>query len=140
MKRALLSLFVAVSVLLTWFVPVVQADTRCGGFGGIQVWDSINKGGRTKIFCGTLSLSNLHIYQQDPNCSLFCLTWGDTISSYETFNRTSMTKTSLYVNANYNSGCSTCRVIVTTGNGYVPNIGVFWNGTCCNDVISSIRT
>lgn len=119
--------------------PVAALDSRCAYQAGIQFWENSNKGGKSIIFCGNQSHPNLNNIKVDPSCSLFCATWGNEISSAEVFNTTPLGHWTMYVKTNYNAGCPTCRKLITNGNTYIPYIGVFWGGTCCNDNIKSFH-
>jgi len=139
LKVLLASSFLVLSSLLISAPVSPVGATRCAAQAGIEFWENINKGGHTIIFCGNVSHPDLNRIKLDPTCSLFCATWGNEISSAEVFNTTPLGHWGMYVRENYNAGCPLCRKLVTNGNTYIPNIGVFWSGTCCNDNIKSFH-
>jgi len=97
---------------------------------GMQVWQDINKGGPSMIFCGNFgewdNLSN-EVASLD-----FGANWNDRISSWETFN-TGVGGPHAWKLCIGTNGGSTCTGYYTTS-VYVSNVG-----TTFNDKISSIE-
>jgi hypothetical protein len=105
-----------------------SGDWRCFYGPGIQVWEDVNKGGRTMILCGTRAYwSNLTNKREQLGLS----NWNDRVSSFETFN-TSVGITNAFRLCTDANNAGTCWLVV--GSTYVANVGSTYN-----DRISSIK-
>lgn len=63
----------------------VAADTRCNGSAGTDVYEDINRGGRSARMCGAMNRSD---YRGWNDNLFFFESWNDRVSSYQVFNYT----------------------------------------------------
>lgn len=121
--------FLLIGVLLASTLLIgagpVSADSRCGGYPGVQVWENANKGGGTAYGCGVGWYRSEFWNWHDG--LFWWASWDDRISSYESFNFTG------HAIRFYNNGYKGGATLTTTKNEYIPNLSD-WNR---NDVFSS---
>lgn len=146
-NRTLLTVVAIVTALVVALFVVAQpaqADTRCNGNPGVQVWQDANKGGPSAIFCSTLG----NIYQADLSKNTAGLSWGanwnDRISSAQTFNFSTIKSLRFWPDKDFQDlGYGSDRTVTMTGNTYVSCFCNYWGSHYINgfnDRISSFRT
>jgi hypothetical protein len=98
---------------------------------GYQVWEDINRGGRSALTCGVSSTTWRPDYTQwRDNLTWIWETWNDRVSSLETFNFTGH-RADFFRDVNY-----VYRLLIVTDNETVNDLRP-WNA---NDQFSSSRT
>ena len=139
--RRILSILSGILLLGAIIAPatVVADITKCGGTKGVDIWQDGNAGGPTMRLCWTFG-GYANLSNQTTNLN-WGANWNDRISSYQTFNNAGHSFR-FYADANFVSTSVGGRVVTTTGNQYVPFIGVYWeqqipNGF--NDRVTSIK-
>lgn len=143
MRRLIATAASALLLLAVSAVPVL-ADGRCSGRPGVQVWQDANKGGPSFVACWPSTGTGGIFYPRLSSVTYglsFGANWNDRITSYETFNFTGHSMT-FYVDNSYSSASYGGRVVTTSGNGYVSNLGNLYSTqpSGYSDVISSFKT
>jgi hypothetical protein len=105
-------------------------DYRCFYGPGMQIWQDINKGGASMIFCGNFGAWN-DLSNQVAGLD-FSANWNDRISSFEIFNTSVGGPHAWQLCTNSYEGGS-CLGFYTT------SVYVSYVGSTFNDKISSIR-
>ena len=108
-RRLLKAIAVAAMLGGGLFAPAVQnalaSDARCpNGLAGIEVWQDINLTGPGAVWCVAPSTGKYVINDlstKTDNLGFFA-NWNDRITSYQTFNETSVGRACLVQDPNFN--------------------------------------